>query len=117
MQRFTPEPIGADRRSRCTVGGRCFVDETYVTSTVSGGTCTGGIGQHGQAIDVFVARRRGISVASRFFTSSLAAHRSPVEVITDRAAALASVIEELTPAAFRNTASTRTIGASAITAG
>jgi transposase, IS6 family len=34
---------------------------------------------------------------------TLAAHRAPVEVITDRAPALANVIEELIPAAFRIT--------------
>ena len=33
----------------------------------------------------------------------LAAHHAPAEVITDRAPALANVIEELIPAAFHNT--------------
>jgi transposase-like protein len=39
--------------------------------------------------------------ARRFFTTSLTAHRVPVEVVTDRALALAlaNVIEELMPAA------------------
>jgi transposase-like protein len=39
--------------------------------------------------------------ARRFFTTSLTAHRVPVEVVTDRAPALAlaNVIEELMPAA------------------
>ena len=61
------------------------------------------VDQHGQVIDVFVSRRRDIASARRFFTTALAAHRSPVEVITDRAPALANVIEELIPAAFDNT--------------
>ncbi len=37
------------------------------------------------------------------FTTSLTAHWRPVEVITDRAPALAHVIDELIPAAFHNT--------------
>jgi transposase-like protein len=59
--------------------------------------------QHGQVIDVFVSKRRDIASARRFFTAVLAAHRSPAEVVTDRAPALANVIEELMPAAFHNT--------------
>ena len=50
-----------------------------------------------------VSRRRDIASASRFFTTALAAHVAPVEVITDCAPALANVIEELIPAAFHNT--------------
>jgi transposase-like protein len=61
------------------------------------------IDQHGQVVDVFVSRRREIVSARRFFTTSLLAHRAPVEVITDRAGALANVIADLIPAAFHNT--------------
>ena len=39
----------------------------------------------------------------QFFTTALAAHRAPVEVITDKAPALAHVIEQLILAAFHNT--------------
>ena len=39
----------------------------------------------------------------RFFTAALAVHGDPSEVVTDRAAALANVIEELLPAALHNT--------------
>ena len=52
---------------------------------------------------MYVSRRRDIASARRFFTTSLMAHRVPVEVITDKAPALANVIDELTPAAFHNT--------------
>lgn len=50
-----------------------------------------------------VSRRRDIASALRFFTTVLAAHRSPAEVITDRAPALANVTPDLIPAAFHNT--------------
>jgi transposase-like protein len=61
------------------------------------------VDQHGQVIDVLVSKHRDIASARRFFTTALAAHRSPVEVITDRAPALANVIDELIPAAFHDT--------------
>jgi len=41
--------------------------------------------------------------ARTFFTAALAVHGEPGEVITDRAPALANVIEELLPAAWHNT--------------
>ena len=56
-----------------------------------------------QLIDVSVSGRRDIASALRFFTTVLAAHRSPAEVITDRAPALANVTPDLIPAAFHNT--------------
>ena len=61
------------------------------------------VDQQGQVIDVIVFRHRAIASARKFFTTSLLAHRAPAEVITDRAPALANVIEELIPAAFHNT--------------
>ncbi len=60
-------------------------------------------GQYGQVIDVYVSRKRDIAAARRFHTTSLIAHRPPVEVITDRAPALTHVIDDLIPAAFHNT--------------
>jgi transposase, IS6 family len=61
------------------------------------------VDQHGQAIDVYVSQRRDTASARRFFTAALTAHGIPTEVITDRAPALANVIEELIPAALHNT--------------
>jgi transposase-like protein len=61
------------------------------------------VDQHDQVIDVFASRHRDIASARKFFTTSLLAHRAPAEVITDRAPALANVIEDLIPAAFHNT--------------
>jgi IS6 family transposase len=103
VQRFTPELIDAARPSRHTGGDRWFVDETYVKLTGVWRYGYRAVDQHGQVIDVFVSRRRDIASARRFFATDLAAHVAPVEVITDRAAALANVIEELIPAAFHNT--------------
>jgi IS6 family transposase len=57
----------------------------------------------GQVIDVYVSQRRDIASARRFFTAALTVHGDPTEVITDRAPALANVIEELVPAALHNT--------------
>jgi len=79
VQRFTPQLIDAARPRRHAVD------------------------HHGQVIDVLVSRHRDIASARKFFTMSLRVHRTPTEVITDRAAALANVIDELIPAAFHNT--------------
>jgi IS6 family transposase len=103
VQRFTPEVIDAARPSRHGVGDRWFVDETYVKVAGVWRYVYRAVDQHGQVIDILVSRRRDIASARRFFATALAAHRAPVEVITDMAAALANVIEELIPAAFHNT--------------
>jgi hypothetical protein len=73
------------------------------------------VDQHGQVIYVYVAQRGEIASARTFFTSTLAVHGGPTEVITDRAPALANVIEELVPAAWHNTGQSRTTGSSATT--
>jgi transposase, IS6 family len=82
---------------------RWFVDETYVK--VAGAWCNvyRAVDQHGQVIDVYVSRRRDIGSARMFFTAALTVHGDPGEVITDRAPALANVVEELFPAAWHNT--------------
>jgi IS6 family transposase len=103
VQRFTPELIDAARPNRHAVGNRWFVDETYFKVNGVWRYVYRAVDQHGQVIDVFVSRHRDIASARRFFATSLAAHVAPVEVITDRAPALANVIEEQVPAAFHNT--------------
>jgi len=85
-------------------GNRWFVDETYVKVAGVWGYVYRAVDQHGQVIDAYVSRRRDIASARRLFTAALAVHGDPSEVITDRAAALANVIEELLPAALHNTA-------------
>jgi IS6 family transposase len=103
VQRFTPEPIDAARTRRRQVGERWFVNETYVKVAGVWRYVYRAVDPHGQVIDLLVSKRRDIASARRFFTTELAAHRPPVEVITDRAPALANVIEGLIPAAFHNT--------------
>jgi transposase-like protein len=95
--------MDAARPSRHAVGDRCFVAETYVKVNGVWWYVYRAVEQHSQVIDVSVSRRRDIASARRFFTTSLVAHRTPAEVITDRAAALANVIEVLMPAAFHKT--------------
>ncbi len=103
VQRFTPLLIDAARPYRHAVGDRRFVDETYVKVAGVWRYVYRAVDQYGQVIDVYVSRARDIAAARRFFTASLATHGQPVEVVTDRAAALARVIDEPIPAAFHNT--------------
>ena len=103
VQRFTPELIDAARPCRRAVGDRWFVDETYVKVNGVWRYVYRAVDQYGQVIDVLVSKHRDVPSARRFFTASLRAHRTPTEIITDRAAALASVIDQLIPAAFHNT--------------
>src|SRR3954449_8858711 len=84
-------------------GDRWFVDETYVKVSGVWRYVYRAVDQHGQVIDVYVSQRRDIASARTFFTAALTVHGHPGAVITDRAPALANVIEELIPAAFHNT--------------
>jgi len=103
VQRFTPLLVEAARPCRHTVGDRWFVDETYVKVSGKWRYVYRASDQHGQVIDVFVSRRRNIPAARRFFAKALSAHGDPVEVVTDLAQALETVIEEHVPDAFHNT--------------
>ena len=103
VQRFTPLLIEAARPARHLASDRWFVDETYVKVSGVWRYVYRAVDQHGQVIDVFVSHRRDIASARSFFTAALAVHGDPREVITDRAPALANVIEELVPAAWHNT--------------
>jgi transposase, IS6 family len=103
VQRFTPLLIDAARPARHAVGRRWFVDETYVRVGGVWRYVYRAVDGYGQVIDVFVSARRDIAAARKFFTIAIAAHREPEEVVTDRAAALANVIEELLPQALHNT--------------
>ena len=103
VQRFTPLLIDAARPVRHLAGDRWFVDETYVKVSGVWSYVYRAVDQHGQVIDVYVSQRRDIVSARMFLTAALAVHGDPREVITDRAPALANVIEELLPAALHNT--------------
>ena len=86
--------------------GHSLGDTASAVSAITSTNYTGTVAltdQQGEGIDVLVSHHRGIASSRRFFTTSLTAHRSPAEVITDRAPALANVIDELIPAAFHNT--------------
>ena len=103
VQCFTPLLADAARPCRHAVGDRWFVDETYVKVAGRWRYVYRAVDQHDQFIDVYVSGRRDTTSARRFFETALGAHGAPVEVVTDRAPAFRSVIEELIPAAFHNT--------------
>src|SRR6267378_4519940 len=103
-QRFTPLLTDAARPCRHAVGDRWFVDETYVKVAGRWRYVYRAVDQHGQIIDVYVSARRDTRAARRFFTSALRDHGEPAEVVTDRAWTLLTVVDELMPAAFHNTA-------------
>jgi IS6 family transposase len=103
VQRFTPLLIDAARPCRHSVGGRWFVDETYVKVAGSWRYVYRAVDQHGQVIVVFVSKRRNIDAARTFFGAALASHGEPEEVVTDLAQALETAIELEMPDVFHNT--------------
>jgi transposase-like protein len=52
---------------------------------------------------VSVSKHRDITAARTFFAAAVAVHGEPAEVVTDRAAPLAHVIDDLLPAALHTT--------------
>jgi transposase, IS6 family len=103
VQRFTPLLIDAARPCRHRVGGRWFVDETYVKVSGSWRYVYRAVDQYGQVIDVFVSKKRDLKAATTFFASAIRSHGEPAEVTTDRAHALARAIADLLPAALHDT--------------
>ena len=103
VQRFTSILIDAARPCRKRVGDRWFVAQTYVKVNGLWRYVYRAVDQHGQVIDVYVSNRGDISAAERFFSTSLSAHGEPVEVLTDKARALARAIDGMIPRAFHNT--------------
>ena len=103
VQRFTPLLIEAARPCRHAVGRRWFVDETYVKVAGIWRYVYRAVDGYGQVIDVYVSARRDIAAARSFFTTAIIGHGDPEEVVTDRAASLANVIEALLPPALHNT--------------
>ena len=65
--RFTPLLAEAARPCRHRVGGRWFVDETYVRVAGRWRYVYRAIDQFGQVIDVYVSPRRDAKAARRFF--------------------------------------------------
>jgi transposase, IS6 family len=103
VQRFTPLLIDAARPCRHAVGRRWFVDETFVKVSGVWRYVYRAVDNEGQIIDVFVSSKRDIEAATKFFAGALLAHGRPVEVVTDKAPALANVIEKLLPMVHHNT--------------
>ena len=103
VQRFTPELIDAARPGRHLAGDRWFVDETYVKVAGVWSYVYRAVDQQGQVIDVYLSNHRDITSARTFFTAALAAHGVPAEVVTDRTAPLAHVIDDLLPGALHTT--------------
>jgi transposase, IS6 family len=104
VQRFTPLLADAARPRRHAVGDRWYVDETYVKVAGRWRYVYRAVDQDGQIIDVYVSARRDTRAARRFFTTALRDHGEPAEVVTDRAWTLLTVVDELMPGAFHNTA-------------
>ena len=103
VQQPTPLLIDASRPCRHSVGGRWFVDETYVKVSDKWRYLYRAVDQRGHVIDVYVSPRRKIAAARRFFTGALTAHGEPDKVVTDLAQALKTTIEQLISNAFPNT--------------
>jgi IS6 family transposase len=62
------------------------------------------IDQFGQVIDVFMAGRRDLKAARRFFERAISPTKvTPSEVVTDRAPTYPMVLEELLPAPWHRT--------------
>ena len=67
VQRFTPMLAEAARPCRHAVGGRWFVDETYVKVAGVWRYVYRAVDEHGQVIDVMVSKTRDIAAARKFF--------------------------------------------------
>ncbi len=65
----------ADRRA---AGDRWFVDETYVKVAGTWRYVYRAVDQHGQVIDVYVSKKRDVKAATRFFSTAIRAHVTPL---------------------------------------
>jgi transposase-like protein len=86
VQRFMPLLAEAARPCRHSVGDCWQVDETYVKVAGRWRYVYRAIDQFGQVIDVFMAGRRDVNAACRFFERAISTTKvTPSEVATDRA--------------------------------
>ena len=105
VQRFTPLLVDAARPCRHAVSGRWFVDETYVKVAGVWRYVYRAVDEHGQVIDVYVSATPGYPRGAKVLHEGDQPRTArPDEVVTDLAQALETVIEELLPGAFHNTA-------------
>jgi transposase-like protein len=102
--RFTPLLAEAARPCRHRVGGRWFVDETYVRVAGRWRYVYRAIDQFGQVIDVYVSPRRDGKAARRFFEKAIGTTGiAPDEVVTDQAPTYQLVLDALLPAVWHRT--------------
>ena len=94
VHHFTPELIDAARPCRHAVGGRWFVDETYVRVAGVWRYVYRAVDQRGQVVDILVSARRDSVSARRFFQRVLGEHARPEQVTTDKAKALIGAVED-----------------------
>src|SRR3989442_1400158 len=104
VHRFAPEFAEAAAARRHIVGDRWHVDETYPKVGGTWRYLFRAIDQFGQVIDVFLSPRRDAKAARQFFGHAIGRTRvTPTEVTTDRYRVYPRVLDELLPAAFRDT--------------
>ncbi|WP_395155280.1 IS6 family transposase, partial [Ilumatobacter sp.] len=103
VQRFTPLVIDATLRCRHGVGDCGFVDETSVKVAGVWRYVYRAVDQHGQVIEVSVSKRRNVAAASKFFEAMLAGRNRPTKVMTDLAAPLLRVVDDLLPEVLHDT--------------
>jgi transposase, IS6 family len=96
VQRCMPMLAEAARPCRHAVGDRWGVDETYVKVAGRWRYVSRAIDQFGQVIDVFMSTRRDAAAARRFFKPAIGTTKvTPIEVVTDRALAYLTVLDDL----------------------
>jgi transposase-like protein len=104
VQRFTPLLAEAARPCRHAVGDRWQVDETYVKVAGRWRYVDRAIDQFGQVIEVFMSTRRDAAAARRFFRRAIRTTKvTPIEVVTDRAPAYLTVLDDLLEATWHRT--------------
>ncbi len=114
LVRFAPLLAEAARSCRHAVGDRWQVDETHVK--VAGRLCSvdRAIDQSGQVVGVRASRYKGRSLS--WIGPSAQARAPQSRVVTDRAAAYPTVLEELLPVVWHAASGTPTTGSRRITA-
>ena len=104
VQRFTPLLAEAARPCRHAVGDRWQVDETYVKVASRWRYVYRAIDQFGQVIDVFMSTHRDAAAACCFFKQAITTTKvTPMEVVTDRALAYLTVLDDLLEATWHRT--------------
>jgi len=95
VQRFTPTLAEAARPRRYAVGDRWGVDETSVKVAGRWRYLYRAIDQFGQVIEVFMSTRRDAAAARRFLKRAIGTTKvTPIEVVTDRALAYLTVLDD-----------------------